>query len=286
MDPQNDEPQYNADGADLPEAPEPAAAPAEPGPPAELVAQDLPEGSEATESPEPETEVASRRAPPADLDDDEFEVPQKSAIKEPVSGRPTLPPHMNEDDTPRDPETISMHWYVLKVQSNREKSIKDSLDRRIKREGMQDYFGAIVIPTEKVVETKGGKRKIREQKLFPGYMMIQVRLTDETWFLVRDTSGVGDFTGSAGRPIPMQEHEIQRMLGGPEEAGEEEKPHRPVVKFSIGVGDVVKVKEGPFESFEGNIDSLDEASGKVKVIIEIFGRPTEVELEHWQVEKA
>jgi transcriptional antiterminator NusG len=117
-------------------------------------------------------------------------------------------------------------------------------------------------------------------------MMIQVRLTDETWFLVRDTSGVGDFTGSAGRPIPMQEHEIQRMLGAPEEAGEEEKPHRPVVKFSIGVGDVVKVKEGPFESFEGNIDSLDEASGKVKVIIEIFGRPTEVELEHWQVEKA
>ena len=137
-----------------------------------------------------------------------------------------------------------------------------------------------------MVETKGGKRKIREQKLFPGYMMIQCRLTDETWFLVRDTSGVGDFTGAAGRPLPMQEHEIERMLGAETIAGEEEKPHRPVVKFSVSVGDVVKVKEGAFESFEGTIDSMDETTGKVKVIIEIFGRPTEVELEHWQVEKA
>jgi transcriptional antiterminator NusG len=284
MEPQNDEPQSIAESADLPEPLSPA--PAETDLSAEPSAQEAAQSVDAGETSQPEAEFAPRRAVPADLDEDEFEVPQKSAIKEPVSGRPALPPHMNEDDTPRDPETIPMHWYVLKVQSNREKSIKDSLDRRIKREGMQDYFGAIVIPTEKVVETKGGKRKIREQKLFPGYMMIQVRLTDETWFLVRDTSGVGDFTGSAGRPIPMQEHEIQRMLGAPEEAGEEEKPHRPVVKFSISVGDVVKVKEGPFESFEGNIDSLDEASGKVKVIIEIFGRPTEVELEHWQVEKA
>lgn len=284
MEPQNDEPQINAEGADLPEAPTPA--PAEIELPPEPVAQDAPQEGDVAESVEPDADGAPRRPVSGGEDDEEFEIPQKSAIKEPVSGRPALPPHMNEDDTPRDPETIPMQWYVLKVQSNREKSIKDSLDRRIKREGMQEYFGAIVIPTEKVVETKGGKRKIREQKLFPGYMMIQVRLTDETWFLVRDTSGVGDFTGSAGRPIPMQEHEIQRMLGAPEEAGEEEKPHRPVVKFSIGVGDVVKVKEGPFESFEGNIDSLDEASGKVKVIIEIFGRPTEVELEHWQVEKA
>lgn len=246
---------------------------------------------------EPLAAEAEAASPPAakpeaeaEADDDEFydrryDTGPVRAPKEPTSSRPALLPHMNEDDTPRDPLTIPLQWYVLKVQSNREKSIKDTLDRRIRREGMGDYFGEIVIPTEKVVETKGGKRKIREQKLFPGYMMIQVRLTDETWFLVRDTSGVGDFTGSAGRPIPMQEHEIQRMLGEPQVAGEEEKPHRPVVKFSITTGDIVKVKEGPFESFEGTVDSLDEASGKVKVIIEIFGRPTEVELEHWQVEK-
>jgi transcription termination/antitermination protein NusG len=177
-----------------------------------------------------------------------------------------------------------MAWYVLKVQSNREKSIRDSLRKRIKRENLDDCFEEIVIPTEKVVETKGGRKKVREQKLFPGYMMIKMRLTDETWYLVRDTSGVGDFTGAAGKPIPMQEHEIKRMLGQPEEGATAQAP-TPVVKFSVAVGDVVKVKEGPFESFEGTVDSLDEQSGKIKVMIEIFGRSTEVELEHWQVEK-
>ena len=100
-------------------------------------------------------------------------------------------------------------WYVLKVQSNREKSIRDSLLRRIKMEGLEADFGDVVIPTEKIVETKGGKRKVREQKLFPGYMMIQMRLSEETWYLVRDTSGVGDFTGAAGQPSPMNETECQ-----------------------------------------------------------------------------
>jgi transcriptional antiterminator NusG len=178
----------------------------------------------------------------------------------------------------------AMQWYVLKVQSNRERTIRDSLVKRIKREGLEDCFGEIIIPTERVVETKAGKRKVREQKLFPGYMMIQMILNDETWYLVRDTSGVGDFTGAAGKPIAMQEHEIRRMLGQAE-PGIETKAAQPVVKFSIEVGDVVKVKEGPFESFEGTIDSMDETSGKIKVMIEIFGRSTEVELEHWQVEK-
>jgi transcription termination/antitermination protein NusG len=191
------------------------------------------------------------------------------------------------DETPASTDAAGedgMQWYVLKVQSNREKSIRDSLLRRIKREGLEEYFGEIVIPTEKIVETKGGKKKVKEQKLFPGYMMIQMRLTDESWYLVRDTSGVGDFTGAAGQPTPMDEHEVRRMLGEVEE-GEDARTAQPVVKFSIEVGDTVKVKEGAFESFEGTVDSLDPASGKVKVMIEIFGRSTEVELEHWQVEK-
>jgi transcriptional antiterminator NusG len=246
------------------------------------------ESEQPEEAPAPATVRSSSRRRQDEDDEDVYIPPVKPETmtkSEASGGRPSLPSHMNEDDTPRDPASIPLQWYVLKVQSNREKSIRDNLVRRIKRDGYSEYFGEIVIPTEKVVETKGGKRKIREQKLFPGYMMIQVRLTDETWFLVRDTSGVGDFTGAAGRPLPMQEHEIQRMLGAETVAGEEEKPHRPVVKFSVSVGDVVKVKEGAFESFEGTVDSMDETTGKVKVIIEIFGRPTEVELEHWQVEK-
>lgn len=189
-----------------------------------------------------------------------------------------------------------MLWYVLKVQSNREKSVRDSILRRIKMEGLESEFGEVVIPTEKVVETKGGKRKVREQKLFPGYMMIQMRLTDETWYLVLGTSGVGDFTGAGGKPMPMPESEVRRLLGQEtvtEEVVEGEQPATaakgkeasPVIRFNISVGEAVKVKEGPFESFEGHVHSLDDHTGKVKVMIEIFGRSTEVELEHWQVEK-
>ncbi|HWL09764.1 MAG TPA: transcription termination/antitermination protein NusG [Planctomicrobium sp.] len=181
-----------------------------------------------------------------------------------------------------------MQWFVLKVQSNREKSIRDSIIRRIKMEGMEEHFGQIYIPTEKVVETKGGGRRVREQKVLPGYMMIQMEMTDESWHLVRSTGGVGDFTGAAGKPISMEFSEVKRWLGLETEVatpGEVEKPARAVVKFDVSVGDHVKVKEGPFESFEGAIDSVDDTTGKVKIIIEIFGRPTEVELEHWQVEK-
>ncbi len=177
-------------------------------------------------------------------------------------------------------------WFVLKVQTNRERTIRESILKRIKLEGLEDYFGEILIPTEKVVETKGGKRRVREQKLFPGYMMIQMVLTDETWHLVRSTSGVGDFTGSAGKPVAMQEHEVRRLLGETDTApGEEVEEEKVQVKFSVSPGEVVKVKEGAFENFEGTVDSLDGSTGKIKVMIEIFGRSTEVELEHWQVEK-
>ena len=186
-------------------------------------------------------------------------------------------------------------WYVLKVQSNREKSIKDSLLRRIKMEGLEQHFGEIVIPTEKVVETKGGKRKVREQKLFPGYMMINMELNDETWYLVLGTTGIGDFTGAGGKPMPMSDIEVARMLGRDVPVAAEAtdgtpapaivKEGAPQVRFSVAGGEHVKIKEGAVESFEGTVDSLDSTSGKVKVLIQIFGRPTEVELEHWQVEK-
>ncbi|MFT5323953.1 MAG: transcriptional antiterminator NusG [Planctomycetaceae bacterium] len=177
-----------------------------------------------------------------------------------------------------EPELI---WYVLKVQTNRENSICKSLERRIAREGLGEFFGQIIIPTERVVETKGGKKKVREQKLYPGYVMIQMILNDETWYLVRDTSGVGDFTGAAGKPHPMDESEVERMLGL--EQQKEEEPTK--VKIEFRVGDVVKITTGPFETFEGEIDSIDEATGKISVLIEIFGRPTPVELEYHEVER-
>ncbi|MFK7821180.1 MAG: transcription termination/antitermination protein NusG [Planctomycetaceae bacterium] len=178
------------------------------------------------------------------------------------------------------PEPGEKLWYVLKVQSNRERTIRDSLVRRIKREGLEEFFGEVIIPTEKVVDTKGGKKRVTERKLFPGYIMIQMERNDETWYLVRETSGVGDFTGTANKPVPMQEHEIARMLGK-EEAEEVAAPR---IKIEFSPGDIVKIKEGTFESFEGTIEEIDQSSGKVSVLIEIFNRTTPVELEYWQVE--
>ena len=176
-----------------------------------------------------------------------------------------------------------LRWYVLKVQSNRERTIRDSLMRRIRQEGLEEHFGEIVIPTEKVAETKGGKKRITEQKLYPGYLMVQMELNDETWYLVRTTSGVGDFTGAAGKPLPMEEHEIQRMLGQAEKANKPDEPVKAKIPFQIS--DTVKIKEGAFESFEGTVESIDETNGKITVLIQIFGRPTPVDLEHWQAEQ-
>jgi len=210
-------------------------------------------------------------------------VSKKAGSAEAVSGKELTCKTLAGDDNPR------MQWFVLKVQSNRERSIRDSIFRRVRMEGMEEFFGQIHIPTEKVVETKGGGRRVREQKTLPGYMMIQMELSDESWHLVRSTGGVGDFTGAAGKPIPMEEKEIRRWLGLDVEVEDKgvspEKAVKAVVKFEVAVGDHVKVKEGAFESFEGVVDSIDGTTGKAKVIIEIFGRPTEVELEHWQVEK-
>ncbi|WP_459555923.1 transcription termination/antitermination protein NusG [Lacunimicrobium album] len=174
-----------------------------------------------------------------------------------------------------------MQWYVLKVQSNRERTIRDAIVKRVKLEGLEEFFGEVIIPTEKVVETKGGKKKIREQKLYPGYLMIQLVLNDDTWYLIRDTAGVGDFTGAAGKPIPMQETEIARMLGL--ELSKDVEPTK--VKIDFQSGEVIKIKEGTFESFQGTIEAVDESSGKITVLIEIFGRPTPVELDYWQVER-
>lgn len=122
--------------------------------------------------------------------------------EEPASTPSTKPAVSVPVDVP--PASDEMEWFVLKVQSNREKSIRDSLLRRIKREGLEHKFGEVIIPTEKVKETKGGKTRVTERKLYPGYIMIHMILNDETWYLVRDTSGVGDFTGAAGKPIPMR----------------------------------------------------------------------------------
>ena len=172
-----------------------------------------------------------------------------------------------------------MQWYVIKVQSNREKSIRDSLLRRIKRDGFESMFGQIIVPVERFVDTKLGKKRVVEQKLFPGYLLVEMVLDDDTWFLVRNVSGVGDFTGSSGKPVPMHEAEIAKIL-----SRNDSQVTVPSIHLStFGAGDAVVIKDGAFDGFKGVIHSVDNILNKVTVLIEIFGRPTPISLESWQV---
>ncbi len=180
-----------------------------------------------------------------------------------------------------EPKSENMDWYILKVQSNREDSIRDGLIRRVKIAGLEYFFGEIIIPTEKVADLKGGKKRVVKRKLYPGYLVVQMEINDDTWFLVRDTPGIGDFTGATGHPTPMLPHEVDAILAKKEE--KEEK--QPKLEIGFQAGDRVKIKEGTFESFEGEVESIDQANGQVTIMINIFGRSTPVTLEYWQIEK-
>ena len=181
-------------------------------------------------------------------------------------------------------EEIPMQWYILKIQVNRESSICEALQRRVKVSGLDRYFGEILVPTEDVREfTKAGKQRTVKRKLYPGYIVVEMALNEETWFLVRETPGIGDFTGSAGKPAALSQAEVDRIIRTtkPEDVGEE-----PSVKIGIKfkIGDRIRVKEGYFQNFEGDVETIDESNGRITVMINIFGRPTPVELDHWQVE--
>ena len=171
-------------------------------------------------------------------------------------------------------------WYILKVQSNREDSTREALQRRISMQGMDKWFGEVVVPKEQVTEFKGGKKRVVWRKLYPGYILVNMILNDDTWFLVRETGGIGDFTGSGGKPSPMLPQDVAKLLRKAEEKTEE----APRLKITFKKGDRVKINEGTFENFEGEVEAIDEANGRVRVLLSIFGRSTPVDIEYWQME--
>jgi len=182
-----------------------------------------------------------------------------------------------------DEEELKKDWYILKVQVNREDSIREALLRRIKIEEVEEFFGEIVVPTEEIAEfNKSGKRRVVKKKLYPGYILVNMAINDDTWFLVRETPGVGDFTGSAGKPTPMETVEVERILKVSTKEDEGSGQIKTAIPFRPG--DRVRVKDGYFQNFEGDVETVDEANGRITVMINIFGRSTPVELEHWQVE--
>ncbi len=203
------------------------------------------------------------------LPDEEEEVPYDENVK-------PLEEFLEDENA-----EVELKWYILKVQSNRENSICEGLQRRVRVAGLDRFFGDILVPTEDVAEFKNGKRYVVKRKLYPGYIVLRMCLNDDTWFLVRETPGIGDFAGSAGKPTPMLSHEIERIIksSSPKKPGEE--PIKTAIPFKQG--ERVRIKEGTFENFEGEVENIDEANGRVTVMINIFGRSTPVELEHWQI---
>ena len=180
-------------------------------------------------------------------------------------------------ELPPDP---NRKWYVVRVQSGREEQVRDGLLKRVRGAGLETKITNVIVPTEKVTEIRSGRKTVREKKLYPGYIMIEMIQDKDSWFLVRETPGIGDFLGLK-EPIPMAEHEVNKMLVD-QSGGEEERPR---IKIDFQKGDTVRVKEGAFENFDGIVEEINAQKGTVGITITIFGRATRVELEYWQVEK-
>jgi transcription termination/antitermination protein NusG len=217
---------------------------------------------------------------------------------------PAVAPAPGEPDAPAavaEPPAGKKKWYVVKVQSGREDSIKAALERRVKLENLEPFVGRVVVPVEKITEVRDGKRRIKKVKKFPGYLFCEVEFNEHVLYLFRETSGVGDFVGGTGSgpgrlPQPMSEREVQRMLADQEELAPGEKGKETAqeettkgrIKLDYDIGDTVKVREGMFANMEGPVKDIadrDSQTPKVKVVLTIWGRPVEVDLDYWQVDR-
>lgn len=212
------------------------------------------------------------------------QAPQEQASQE---ERPQEADGAPETAAPQGGTEPGMRWYVLRVASNKEEQVRETLTRKVKIEGLEDRIGRVLVPTVPEKRMKGGTLKILQRKLYPGYVFVEMRCEDDgsvpenVWFLVKETTGVGDFIGSDGKPTPMPPHDVEQMLQVTEKA--EDQPT--LSGLNIHKGDQVKIMDGPFESYEGEVGQVDEKRGMVSVIVSIFGRSTPVEVGYWQIEK-
>ena len=234
----------------------------------------------AAEVPAPEAPVAA-------------EAPTAAPVQTPKRSKPAAKGAKDEEERPFDPAIDmpmyreGMNWFVLRVASNKENYVRETLVKKVQIEGLADWVGRILVPTEKTKTLKQGKQRITETKLYPGYVFVEMklepdgRIQQDVFFLIKETTGVGDFVGTAGRPTPMAEHEIDKMLF------DSRKPEEsPQVKMEFAKGDHITVKEGPFENYEGTVDEIFPEKGQVRVLVTIFGRQAPLDLEYWQIVKA
>ena len=175
---------------------------------------------------------------------------------------------------------MAMRWYVVHVYSGSEKKVAQSIEEQVRQAGFEDMIEEVLVPTEEVVEMRRGAKHNAERKFFPGYVLVRMDLTDETWHLVKNTPKVTDFLGGQGRPSPITDAEAERIIYQVKEGVERPKP-----SITFEIGEQVRVCDGPFNSFNGLVEDVDEERARVKVAVSIFGRATPVELEYGQVEK-
>jgi transcriptional antiterminator NusG len=177
--------------------------------------------------------------------------------------------------------TMTKRWYVVHAFSGMEKSVARAIQERVDRAGMQDQFGQILVPTEEVVEVRGGKKALSERRVFPGYVLVEMEMNEQTWHLVKNTNKVTGFVGgTASKPTPISQAEVDKIMAQVQEGVEKPRP-----KVLFEVGEVVRVKEGPFTDFNGNVEEVNYEKNRLRVSVTIFGRSTPVELEFGQVEK-
>ena len=188
---------------------------------------------------------------------------------------------MNEEISKNPQAAENMRWYVIHAYSGMEKSVKKGLEERIGRSDMTDKFGRIMVPSEEVIEVKSGTKTVTERRFFPGYVLIEMEMTDESWHLVKNTPKVTGFVGGIrNRPSPISTAEVQKIMDQMQAGVDKPKP-----KTLFEIGEMVRVKEGPFTDFNGNVEEVNYEKSRLRVSVTIFGRGTPVELEFGQVEK-
>lgn len=176
---------------------------------------------------------------------------------------------------------MEKNWYVIHTYSGYENKVKANLEKRVETMGMQDKIFRVIVPEEEEVEIKNGKKKVVKKKIFPGYVLVELIMTDDSWYVVRNTPGVTGFVGSSGggsKPTPLLPEEVEKLL---KKMGIDEKK----VDIDLEVGETVQVTEGPFENFTGVVEEIDQEKGKVKVLVNMFGRETPLELDFSQIKK-
>lgn len=179
---------------------------------------------------------------------------------------------------PKQTGQLGRRWYVIHTYSGYEENVERNMKQRIESMDMQDKIFAVLVPKEKKIRIKNGKRKVVEEKIFPGYVLVEMVVTDDSWYVVRNTPNVTGFVGTGNTPTPISEEEIKALQ---KKMGVEE----PKFQMDVAIGQPVKITDGPFKNFEGKVSEIDEARGKVKVLVSMFGRETPVELDYLQVKK-